>query len=384
MFLGFLLRPITVLIHELGHGILALFLTQKKVSIYLGSYGDSKNSFKLGFRRLEFFLNKSNPCFWKHGLCIMHDTEVSINNQIIVIIFGPIMSLILAAIFAYIIFYTNQPDDFIFILFIFMISSIYDFYINIVPNNNAITLDDGSVTHNDGQQLKLLFNHRKFYDDYKIAANYYNNRDFENASALFKKLIESGVDYDYVYRLTVSSLAQTKDYETAAVFNSTFESKHKAKFTSDDFSNSGLIKSRLGNHKEALIDYKKSLEMDSNNTYSLNNRGYTYILIGEYEKAILDFDKAIKLEPNFAYAYNNRGLAKIKLGNIEGGLKDIEKSMSLDANNSYAYMNLGIYYFDKENYEEALKNYEKALQLDEETFLIHKRIEEVKLKLGLK
>ncbi len=383
MFLGFLLRPLTVLIHELGHGIPALFLTQKKVSIYLGSYADSKNSLSLDFGRLVFFLNKSNPCFWKHGLCIMHDTEVSINKQIIVIIFGPIMSLILAAIFACIIFYTNQPDDLIFIFFIFMISSIYDFYINIVPNSKSITLDDGSLTHNDGQQLKLLFNYRKFYTDYKIAADYYNNKDFVKASTNFKKIIESGIDYDYVYRLTVSSLIQIKDYETAALFNKAFESKYKTNFNSNDFSNSGLVKSRLENHEEALIDYAKSLKIDPNNTYSLNNRGYTYNLISEYEKAILDFNKAIELEPNYAYAYNNRGLSKIKLGNIEDGLKDIEKSMSLDANNSYAYMNLGIYHFDKQNYSEALKNFEKALELDEDTFLIHKRIEEAKLNLDL-
>ncbi|WP_064967866.1 tetratricopeptide repeat protein [Tenacibaculum ovolyticum] len=378
-----LLRPFTILIHELGHGIPALILTKGKVNLYIGSYGDSKNNFRLTLSRLDVFFKKDNPLYWKVGLCKTNDSDIPIFKQFIIVLFGPIASLMLAIFIVYIIFNTNVPDDLIIILFVFMISSLYDFFINIVPSRESITLDNGSITHNDGQQLKLLFNYRTFYTDYKIAVDYYNNKDFVKASTYFKKIIESNIDYDYVYRLAISSFIQTTDYETAELLNTAFEAKHKKIFNSNDFTNSGLIKSRLENHQEAIIDYTKSLEIDSNNTYSLNNRGYTYNLIGEYERAILDFNKAIKLEPNFAYAFNNLGLAKIKLGDIEDGLKNIEKSMNLDPNNSYAYMNLGIYHFDKKNYKEALVNYNKALELDKETFLIDKRIKEVKLKLGL-
>ncbi|MDC1162118.1 tetratricopeptide repeat protein [Tenacibaculum sp.] len=378
-----LIRPFTILIHELGHGITALLLTKEKVTLHIGSYGNSKKSFRISFGRLEIFFLREYPFYYNIGLCTMHDKNISNTKQFIVVLFGPITSLIIAILLSYLVFFTNISDDSKLFLFITMISSLYDFYLNIIPRKEIITLNNNCTTYNDGQQLINLFDSRKFYKDYNYAADFYDHKDYEQASKQFIKIIESGVDYDYVYRLTVSSLLFSRDYKNAKLYNTIFEEKYIEKFNSNDFSNAGLIKSKLENHKDALIDYNRSLEINPDNTYSLNNRGYTYNLISEYKKAILDFNKAIDMEPNFAYAYNNRGLAKIKLGNVEDGLRDIQKSMDLDINNSYAYMNLGIYNFDILNYKEALINYEKALELDEETYLIDKRIEEVKLKLGI-
>jgi len=376
------LRPISTLIHELGHGVPALLLTEGKVTLYLGSYGDPQESIKINIGRLEIFFRK-NPFHWKIGLCKMHDQKVSINNQIFVTLMGPIMSLVLALVVTYYVFYANLNEDFVVLLFFFGISTYFDFFANIIPKRRPIELHDGTVTYNDGQLILDLLKYKNLPTEYEEAINLYNNKEFLKAGAILNELIASNHKLDYIYRLAISAYLNAHDYQKAKLVNEKFEKKNgKANFDTNDYNNSGLLKSYLKDFSEGLKDYEKSLELNPDNSLAINNRGYTYNLMKEYEKAIVDFDKAIELEPDHAYPYNNRGLAKIKLGRTEEGLKDIDKSMSLDKDNAYAHMNLGVYYFDIGDYAKALEKFNLALELDENTYEIKERIAEAKKQLS--
>ncbi|MCH8904747.1 MAG: hypothetical protein IIA45_12645, partial [Bacteroidetes bacterium] len=87
--IAIILRPFTVLFHELGHGITALLLTKEKVTLYIGSYGDPKNSFKFSLGRLEFFI-KYFSVLWEIGLCVHQSKNIPLNRQILITLFGPI------------------------------------------------------------------------------------------------------------------------------------------------------------------------------------------------------------------------------------------------------------------------------------------------------
>jgi hypothetical protein len=71
IFLGLVLitRPVTVLLHELGHAIPAILLTRQKVTIYIGSHGDPKKSLKFKLGLLEGYF-RYNPFDWNRGLCV--------------------------------------------------------------------------------------------------------------------------------------------------------------------------------------------------------------------------------------------------------------------------------------------------------------------------
>ena len=376
------LRPVSTLMHELGHGVPALLLTKGKVTLYLGSYGDPKDSIKISIGRLEIFFRK-NPFHWKIGLCQMHDEKVSINKQIFVTLMGPIMSLVLAAIVTYYVFFANLNEDFVSLLFFFGISIYFDFFANIIPSKKPIELYDGTVIHNDGQQILSLIKLKSIPLEYTEAVKLYNDRKFKKAGTKLKGLIASNYDKDNVYRLAISAYLNAYDYQNAKLINEEFEKKKgKTNFNTYDFNNSGLLKSYLKDFSGGLQDYQISLQLDPDNSLAINNRGYTYLLSQQYDKAIIDFDKAIELEPDQAYAYSNRGLAKIKLGLTKEGLSDIKKSMSLDNENAYAHMNLGVHYFDQGDYAKALEKFELAFKLDENTYAIRERIENAKEKLG--
>jgi len=345
-----ILRPFSTLIHELGHGIPGLLFTDKKVTLYLGSYGDPKKSIRIQIKRLELFFNK-NPFHWKIGLCVLEQKKLSVNKNIIMILMGPVASLALSIILTYL--------------------------------ATPIELYNGSTVFNDGKQIMNLWEYRKVPDEYNIGVNYYNNKEYNKAIVEFEKVYAKGFQKLVIYRLLISAYLQIKDYQNALRLNNLYHNKFEKKFNSYDYTNSGLIKSYTAKLEEALKDYNKAIELNSKNSLALNNRGYTYNLIGDYENAIKDFEEAISLEENFAYALNNRGFAKIKLGRKEEGLKDLEKSMTLDDTNSYCHLNFGVYHYDNGEYEKAFEYYTKARELDEKTYLLDDYIEKVKNKLRL-
>ncbi|MCL4338449.1 tetratricopeptide repeat protein [Patescibacteria group bacterium] len=62
-----------------------------------------------------------------------------------------------------------------------------------------------------------------------------------------------------------------------------------------------------GNCRQAVLDYSKSIEIDSSFTQSYNNRAYTSMRLRNFKDALPDLDKAIQLNPNYINALMNRG-----------------------------------------------------------------------------
>ncbi|MCH8014820.1 MAG: tetratricopeptide repeat protein, partial [Candidatus Dadabacteria bacterium] len=48
--------------------------------------------------------------------------------------------------------------------------------------------------------------------------------------------------------------------------------------------------------------------------------------LGDHRGAIQDYNKAIQLNPNYALAYYNRGIVKIHLGQKDSGCLDLSKA----------------------------------------------------------
>ncbi|WP_299519125.1 tetratricopeptide repeat protein [Winogradskyella sp.] len=385
LFLGLfftILRPFTTLIHELGHGIPALIFTDKKVTLYLGSYGNPDKSFKVVFGRLELFFNKQ-LFNWNVGLCVMEEKTLAINKQIVFVLMGPLASLILSIVLTYAIVIADFSDYTLAVLFLVNISTYYDFFVNIVPSSRPIKLYNGSIVYNDGSRILELLKFKKAPEEYSIGTEYYNNKEYALAAKEFEKVLAKGYQEPIIYQLLISAYLQIKDNDSALRINKSYDARFRESFNSNDYTNMGLIKSFSGAYEEAVQDYDKAIELNPNNHIAYNNRGYTFNIMADYKSAIPDFEKAIELEENFAYALNNIGFAKIKLGFKGEGLSDLKKSMTLDGTNSYCYMNFGIYHYDNKEYEKALDYFEKAKELDTTTYLLDGFLEKTKEKLGL-
>ena len=370
------IRSITVFIHELGHAIPALLLAKGKIDVYIGSYGDPEKSLILKLGRFKIFF-KYNPFLWSQGLCSYTDLKFSpFLSAFIITLGGPLFSLLFGVLTCLYIYSYSDDPKMMFLGVLILISSLLDFYVNIVPDKHPIRLFNGDLVFNDGAQIKQLLRYRTYAEEYIIANKHFNNKEFEIAAEFYLDLVNKGIKDHSIFQLAISSLLNHKAYQQAI---SVFE-KEKEHYTLDwiDYYHAGIAYSQSDRGKESVEYYTKSIELNINNPHALNNRGFQYNLLGAYQKAIADFDKVIEIDQDHAYALNNRGHAKIELGMEEEGLKDIEDSIQLDDQNSYTYRNYGIYYLKKGQKEKALKDFQKAYDLDPDTYEILELIKQAK------
>lgn len=373
-----LTRPVTVLFHELGHAIPAILLTKQKATIYIGTYGDPTKCLRINLGALEIFF-RYNPLSWNIGLCVPSAKDISINKQIVYILAGPLTSFLLGSITSYLTFEYDLHGFLKLFLIVFLFSAFFDLIINLIPNKNPIYLYAGAVAYNDGYRLKQLFYYKRLPEEYSKAVKLYNEKKFADSAIIFESLITDGATDENIYRLTISAFLHNKNYSKVKDLSETFALTNK--MNSDDLSNLALAYSYLGLCEESIELYNKSLELNPENIYSLNNKGYTLNLMKRYEEAIPYFSKAIDIDKDFTYSYSNRGLSKIKIGQAGDGLQDITHSLRLDSDNSYAYMHMGIYYFEKGEFDKALQEFIRAKELDNSTHMIDNFIIDTKSKI---
>lgn len=375
--LGFsfiIIQPLTTLVHELGHAIPALVFTKENVKIFIGSYGDPNEGVAIRIFRLEIYF-KYNLKLWNHGLCSYGNTGTGINKNILIILLGPLVSIIFGVLVCYYTFDNYDDGRIKFLGLIIFGSSILDFYFNIKPNPEPFKLFNGDLIYNDGQQLLKLFKYKFLPEEHKQANEFYVNEEYFKAGNLYTNLLKKGNRNTEVFQLAISSLCLVDDYKSAQELYKNLGDDFT--IDSDCLTNIGLACSKLNEGEKSIDFYNQALELNPKNVLALSNRGFQKHINQKYEQAIDDFNQIIKLGEDIAYALSNRGHSKLELGLEEEGLKDIIDSLKIDDKNSYAYRNLGIYFMYKNDNLNAMKNFKISLELDSSTHGIEELIKEV-------
>jgi hypothetical protein len=362
-------RPFTILFHELGHAIPAMAFSKKGAVIFIGSYGDKKQSVKITLGSLNIWF-RYNPIKWHGGLCIPKEENFTLNEQFIYVLCGALFSLFIAAILFFFSFVYNLHGSIKLICVFAFGSTILDLFSNLIPRK--INGAAGNFMYSDGFYLLNIRKQKKYPNEYELAINYYNNQEYDKAIKIFESFINNSIESEDIYRLAYTSNIFIAKYEKAK--NLLFDFEEKYGLTSDDYYNWGLVNLYLDDVEECSKKFKKSLELNPKNEAALNGYGYDLNTKNDFKNAISYFEKAIQINPKFAYAYNNLGHAKIETGQLEEGLNDIKYSMELDKTNSYAHRNLGIYYLKVTNYKKALELFVKAKEMDKTTALIEELI----------
>ena len=63
---------------------------------------------------------------------------------------------------------------------------------------------------------------------------------------------------------------------------------------------------QLLKHAQAIQNYTKAIQLDSEFANAYHNRGWAYYLTNERDLALADIDKAIELDDRNADSFNNR------------------------------------------------------------------------------
>jgi superkiller protein 3 len=92
--------------------------------------------------------------------------------------------------------------------------------------------------------------------------------------------------------------------------------------------------------------------------------GETLARKGRIDDAIVEFKKAIEMHPYYVPAYTSLGAAYGQKGMSDHSISASKKAIELDPQNATAYYNLGNALGMEGNYDEAFASFYKAVELD--------------------
>lgn len=155
----------------------------------------------------------------------------------------------------------------------------------------------------------------------------------------------------------------TKDYKKAIGFSNVILQLDST--SAKGYYKRGCIYQAMGNDSIALLDYNKTILLNSDYTDAYYNRGVIYENKEQYEQALRDYNRVIRMKPSYlGDVYNNRGNVYLAENEIEKALDDYDKAIGLDSADAKAYCNRAWAYFLQKDYNKALSDCNKALKLD--------------------
>jgi protein O-mannosyl-transferase len=114
---------------------------------------------------------------------------------------------------------------------------------------------------------------------------------------------------------------------------------------------------------EAIVHYKKALEIKPWYAMAHCNLGRALTTRSQIDEAVAHFRKALEIMPDYVDAYNNLGNALERLGRCDEAIADYKKALELKPDYADAYNNLGNALAGCGRLDEAMACYQKAFEL---------------------
>jgi len=104
----------------------------------------------------------------------------------------------------------------------------------------------------------------------------------------------------------------------------------------------------------AETEYKKSLELNSQELMVHNNLGLIYMDKGQFDQAEEEYKKELTINPYYDNAHFNLGLLYFKLGKTKEAEKFWQKTIEINPDYFDAYQNLAILYYQQKDIPQAI------------------------------
>ena len=142
----------------------------------------------------------------------------------------------------------------------------------------------------------------------------------------------------------------------------------------------GLLE--LGRVDEAIMHYKKALEIDPNYAAGHNNLGNALLRIGKMDESLAHLQRALEIDPSYPEAHNNLGNTLLQMGRMDEAVAHYSKAVEIDPEYVEAHNNLGAIFLQMGRVEESLAHLQKALTKDPENGEAHNNLGNTLLRMG--
>lgn len=223
-------------------------------------------------------------------------------------------------------------------------------------NRANVELDAGKKTDACIDMKKgIRMTKKKLSEEYLYAHTFIYKNCKESLSP---KLVKVNELYDQAYELYITGkkdLAIKKYDEMIKIIPD----------SASLYYNRGKFKRELNQHEQAILDYKKAVQLDKLNIESWTAMGISYMYLHQYDNSIKAFLEAIKVDSSYAMAYNNIAQVYREKKDLQNAIKYLELAVQKDQIYTIAYFSLGEIYAETGNKEKACYNFKRAEALGE-------------------
>jgi tetratricopeptide (TPR) repeat protein len=138
----------------------------------------------------------------------------------------------------------------------------------------------------------------------------------------------------------------------------------KAPLKARAHNNYGVSISEKGKYEEAIVHYKRAIELDANYADPWSNLAVAYSLTNRNDHAIQALRNAIKIFPDYPEAYNNLGSFLLQKKEYESAERCFKAAIQLRSYYGKAFFNLGRLYLEQDKKDLAWQHFEYATRGD--------------------
>jgi Flp pilus assembly protein TadD len=128
--------------------------------------------------------------------------------------------------------------------------------------------------------------------------------------------------------------------------------------------NLGALLLKKGQVDEAIIHFRKALEIKADDAETQANLGNALLQTGKLDEAVAQYYKALEVKPDYAEVHYNLGNALLHEGQVDEAIAHYEKAIQIKPNYADVYNNLGVVLFQKGEVDQAIAKYQKALEIN--------------------
>lgn len=185
---------------------------------------------------------------------------------------------------------------------------------------------------------------------------------WQNSVRLFNHTLKVTVNNPLIHNnLGVALARQGKDQEAMVHYRKALEIIPNY---ADVYVNLGILLSRQGRDQEALAHFIQALQFNPDNIEAHNNLGVILSKEGKTQDAIAHFTKALRINPNYAEAYSNLGISLLHQGRIQEAIDHLNQALRINPKDAKVHQNLGIALTSQGKIEEAIVHLTQALQIN--------------------
>lgn len=114
----------------------------------------------------------------------------------------------------------------------------------------------------------------------------------------------------------------------------------------------------------ALIEFKKAIDLDKTNAKAYNAAGVLYLKLNDSKSARTYFKKAIEIDSTYSMAIDNLGTIDFSEGKMCDAEKKFREALKYNTQNTTAMYHLAQIFFNKKDYRTALEYLNNALAIN--------------------